>query len=422
MCDRQQSLDATPSPTRALVISADVGGGHDANARGWIAQARIDDPHLDAETRNGLAAMGPRMHRFVRDGYACQLQHAPWSWTLLFRTFGSRWMAPLVWLLLPLAFRGRLAELVDQHDPDVIVSTYPLCTIVLASLRRSGRIRVPVIALVSDIAPHRLWFAPGVDEHLVATTQDVERAAALVPWAQVTHRAPSVGARFQPPKAARGASPERAHVLVSGGSWGAGQLTEIVERLDASGSQGRVTVLCGTNTALWNSLRARTWNSVELLAFRTDVDEWMRRADVLVATGPGMTIFEAMSSELPIVMAGLIPGHGRRSAAAAEADGVAVWARHLDDLTASIERAITAPSRVPMPDRAAEPTSNDRTRARRRPAAVVALAATVAMLTMFGVAPLHAFARGARDGAHRAHHPAQHVRHAPHVRADRMST
>jgi hypothetical protein len=58
-------------------------------------------------------------------------------------------------------------RLVARVRPDVIVSVYPMTTEVLAGLRRSGRLDVPVVAAITDLAAMHYWTAPGVDLNLV---------------------------------------------------------------------------------------------------------------------------------------------------------------------------------------------------------------------------------------------------------------
>ena len=93
---------------------------------------------------DGLAAMGPLLRPVVEDGYRVQLRFFPWTYTVVY------------WLLehvLPIRLLARrllcllgsrpLARAIAEHDPDVVVSTYPAVTVVLARLRRTRRRRLP---------------------------------------------------------------------------------------------------------------------------------------------------------------------------------------------------------------------------------------------------------------------------------------
>ncbi|MBC7462581.1 MAG: hypothetical protein H7287_14595 [Thermoleophilia bacterium] len=402
------------APQRVLLVSADVGGGHDAIAAAWTRTHRTTHPHADVTCCNGLEAMGERTRRFVRDGYARGLDYAPWIWTAFFRVFGSRLFAPLAWWFLPAMYRRRLQRVVARVQPDLVVSTYPLCTAVLAGLRRRGALGAPLHAVIGDVDPHRMWFAPGVDLHVVATPADMQRARQLVPWARVEQAAPAVDPAFQraaklrrPACAPRHGSPAP-RVLVTGGAWGAGDLLGIVDSLRQQRPTWQVTVACGHNAGVHERLASRRDPYLQAVGFTDALPELMAAADVIVATGPGMTFFEAQASHLPIVMAGVIPGHGRRSAAAAELDGSACWARELSRLPDVITHAwgghvpdmhATPPSTYPMP----QPIST--IGSRRRRGVFVASGATAVALAVTGALPISAFAHDMRSAARFARHP-----------------
>ncbi len=69
--------------------------------------------------------------------------------------------------------RGVL-RLVRRVDPDVVVSVYPVTTEVLGRLRRRGKLDVPVVAAITDLAMMHYWAAPGVDLHLVTHPESID--------------------------------------------------------------------------------------------------------------------------------------------------------------------------------------------------------------------------------------------------------
>jgi hypothetical protein len=55
-------------------------------------------------------------------------------------------------------------------------------------------------------------------------------------------------------------------------------------------------------------------------------------ADAVIATGIAGTAYEAWQVGVPVIAWDVVPGHGERSARAAQADGLAAWARSDDEL------------------------------------------------------------------------------------------
>ena len=84
-----------------------------------------------------------------------------------------------MWLLCLFGSRP-LARRIAEHDPDVVVSTYPAVTVVLARLRRVGEVTCPTVATITDLTGLFFWAQPGIDMHMVMygeSLSPVERIA-----------------------------------------------------------------------------------------------------------------------------------------------------------------------------------------------------------------------------------------------------
>src|SRR5436189_6212215 len=131
---------------RVLILSADVGEGHAAAARALARQIEEAPQHAQVTVIDGLAAMGRVLRPVVEDGYRIQLRLVPWSYTIVYWLLN--YIVPVRmlarWLLCRFGARP-LARRIAEHDPDVVVSTYPAVTVVLARLRRRGEARGPTV-------------------------------------------------------------------------------------------------------------------------------------------------------------------------------------------------------------------------------------------------------------------------------------
>lgn len=127
------------APRRVLILSADVGEGHAAAARALAQQLEAAPQQTEVTVIDGLAAMGRLLRPVVEDGYRVQLRFFPWTYTIVYLLLKR--VAPvrlLVRRLLCLLGSRPLARTIAAYEPDVVVSTYPAVTVVLAHLRRRG--------------------------------------------------------------------------------------------------------------------------------------------------------------------------------------------------------------------------------------------------------------------------------------------
>ena len=142
-----------------------------------------------------------------------------------------------------------------ERAPDVVVSTYPGTTEVLGDLRARGRIDVPVVSAITDLAALRYWAHPGVDLHLITHPESAEEVARIAPESEIACVRGLTDPRFYEPRdqaeARRelGLPPEGPAVLVSGGGWAVGDLEGAAE--EALGlKDSTVVCLCGRNDEL----------------------------------------------------------------------------------------------------------------------------------------------------------------------------
>jgi len=312
---------------RVLILSAPVGAGHDAAARGVAAELR--DRGDEVEIDDGLALIGRGVHKLVVDGYHCQIEYAPWSWRLLYRATRSRRLIRLFGAALAVRGGRRLLDRIEGRGYDRVVSAYPVVSMVLARLRRTGRLRVPCCALITDFDPHPAWVHPELDDNLGVGRACVTGMRAVRPPVPILPVDAAVGPRT---RRLLGIGPQERAVLIVGGAWGVGNL-QGAARAVASVPGLRPVVVSGHNAGLRRRLDAD-----ELLAgaitfgFTDQMPALMAACDVLVANAGGLTCLEAFAAGLPVVMFDPLPGHGEDNSRHMERAGMVTGAATGRDL------------------------------------------------------------------------------------------
>ena len=350
---------------RVLVLSAAIGEGHDLPARWLAAGLAEEDPAIEVEIADGLAAMGRLSERVVLGGSSFE---SVWGNRLFDLT---HWLitevAPIRALagVVGVALGGRgLRRLIAERRADVVVSTYPGVTEVLGRLRRRRRLAVPVASAITDLASLRYWAHPGVDLHLVTHPESIAEVRAIAGArtdvvavrglndpAFLTER-PRADARR-----ALGLPPDGPVVVVSGGGWGVGDLAGAIDTVLAVDGAVAV-VMCGRNDAVRERLAARHAGEprVRLLGFTDRVADLFAAADALVHSTAGLTVLEAMARGCPVISYGWGRGHIRANNRAYRRFGLADVATTRPALAAALRRALAA-RREPDRSQAELPTA-----------------------------------------------------------------
>ncbi|WDZ83395.1 MGDG synthase family glycosyltransferase [Micromonospora cathayae] len=300
---------------RIVIVSADIGAGHDAAAR--ELGRGLTGRGFEVDEINFLAVLPAPLHAAIRETYRTMLSRAPWSYDALF-TVTDR--SPLSVAAIRAALRPARRRMLARLPPDTVavVTTFPFANQVLGPLRHTLRITAPVITYVTDFAVHPTWVAPGVELYCVVHEAASRQARANgATSAQVVR--PLVSARFtDAPELGRrqarlrfGLPPEARLALIVAGSWGVGAVARTAREITATGCVEPV-VVCGRNEKLRRRLGRLPGH---VLGWVDDMPALMRAADVIVENAGGLTCQESLVAGLPTITYRPIPGHGRANAA-----------------------------------------------------------------------------------------------------------
>ena len=346
-----RSLSFPDGAPRVLILSASIGGGHNAAA----AVLRHDLERLGSHAciLDGFALATPLLSRCFASAYPLQLRYTPWLYELQFRSSHLRTWTRM-WRRIYAGLGGvAFRRLIEELHPDVVVSTYPLVTQALGVLRSTGRLLTPVAATVTDYGVHRLWIAPGVDLHLVpsrVSAEQVEDATGEVRVMQPLVREAFRQSRNRAAVRQRyGFAADDFVALVVAGAWGIGHVELIVRDVVECGV--RVVVVCGKNQELAEQLRREYAGrpTVQVLGWTDQLPELMTAADCLIQNAGGLTCLEAIACGLPVLMYRPIAGHGVFNAAAMERAGAARWIRSADELRMVLRGAAAGRIQLPVP-------------------------------------------------------------------------
>ncbi len=207
-----------------------------------------------------------------------------------------------------------LLSLLDQNRPDIIIITseYIVHYITVASERLS---LTPLI-YVANIDPGNkcvpLWFHPGVQMHILPTSDTMEcyrdygfpREKAKVAGLLVRKEFLSVHDSSKRALAREmGLFQEDFTVLFAGSREGYSGITPLIKKL-AGNTNFQIVVVCGKNHSMQNTLQElkdkHGWN-MKVLGWRNDMHKLMRIADVIVSKPGKQTMKEAVSCRVPMI-------------------------------------------------------------------------------------------------------------------------
>ncbi|MFH1730619.1 MAG: glycosyltransferase [Planctomycetota bacterium] len=329
---------------RLLVASASAGAGH---ARAAAALKRAFDlaGHAgSAETLDVLQYMTSFFRKIYLRSYFSVISALPWYWRFLYHRwdrkpingFERRSMC-----FLDRLNAGKFISLVAERRPTHIACTHFLPAEILAWMRRTGRLDVPVGVVVTDYDAHRIWMHEGIDQYFVAS--DYLRGLLInkgAPPDKVMTCGIPIDPVFSGPmdraaaRAELALDPDMPTVLTIGGGDGMGGMKKTVRALDGCGRL-QILAVTGHNEKLKQWLDASPVSgSTKLVTygFVDYIQTLMAAADLIVTKPGGMSTTECLAVGLPMVLTVPIPGQEEKNSAFLVGRGAALPAANATDL------------------------------------------------------------------------------------------
>ncbi len=324
-----------------------MGSGH-TRAANAVRDALLDGRFAARAVVADFLDDGDAASRFVKDTYLKMLEVFPAAYDQLYRW--SQGPLPGAGLsdLTALVMRRKLLAMVAEHRPDIAVFTHPFPCCAAASLRRGRRMSLPLAAVLTDFAVHRLWVHREVDMYFVASQEMKAALTALgIPAERVHATGIPIVAGFAGQNRRR--SDGQPSVLIMGGGLGLGAVEEALAALAAAGRRLDITVAAGGNDALRQRLAATAAASphrITVVGFTDRIHELMAAASLLITKPGALTCSEALAVGIPLLLYSPLPGQEEDNAAYLVRRGAAVRAADAASLGRIAARLLAQPARL----------------------------------------------------------------------------
>ena len=302
---------------RVLILTCNTGGGHNAVAAALAESFRRLG--VSSDTADGLSFISQKASRFVSKWHTRFYRRYPKLYKAGYMSAENdaesndrdnpvyRYMA-----------RGarRLDRAIQDGGYDAVVCVHVIPAMMMTELRRQHETG-PVFCFVATdytcsptvggctpdicVIPHE-----ELAEEFVSCgiARETLLAAGIPVRAVFRERGDRAAARSE-----LALPPEGRHIVLMSGSIGCGPMADIAAELERRMERGDfASVLCGSNRQMLCALRRRGFRRVEAVGFTNRVHRYMDSADVLVSKPGGISITEAGTRGMPLLLADMVGG------------------------------------------------------------------------------------------------------------------
>jgi len=301
-----------------LILSCNIGGGHNAAARAIGARFALRGHTW--QMVNALSFMPRTTESFVSRGHNFAYRNVAKPFGAAYDMLDQHPTKMIHKLIYPYA--KHLAAYLKDHPCDAIVCTHLFPAIMATKLRQKGQLSTPVWFVATDYT-----CSPGVGmldltgifiPHALLAD---EFAQAGLPREKLIPTGIPVADRFYREgdrEAARrllGLPLAGPMVLMTSGSMGAGPVYEIAEVLTRTMPRDAfLTVICGSNEKLLDELRPlEARGCLRAVGYTDQMNDYMDAADLMLLKAGGLSTTEAAAKGMPFVYMDAVPGLEERN-------------------------------------------------------------------------------------------------------------
>ena len=342
---------------KILILSASTGGGHMRASSALKSYIVNNSPDAVVEIVDTLEYISPLLNKTVTEGYLYLATKTPKLYGTLYKTTNrDKVLSSMVFRLSNL-FNKPLIPLLEDFEPDVIITTHPFPTEMISNLKEVGIIDIPLICIMTDYAPHKTWINKRVDSYIVSNEGMVDVMVEMGAKRELIHPfgIPIDNSFYtKKDKAAiltdMGLDPQIPTILIMAGSFGVTNILRIYNNIVKIDVDFQVIVITGKNQRLYEAfnriitksnqikpdrvvkistkiagkaevktkipvkLKAKPKKNTKLLYFTNEVDKYMQIADLIITKPGGLTVSEALACNLPMAIFDAIPGQEEENA------------------------------------------------------------------------------------------------------------
>ncbi len=312
-----------------LILPTSTGEGH--NHASQAVQEYLDAHGAETSILDVLNIGKKNGAEPVSAIYDGLVNHAPAAFGFLYglgeKITSSKHHSPIYYLNT--LYMDSLRERIAQMNPQVIVCPHMFSALAVTRLVEKDSFNIPTVGLLTDYTCAPFWEETKLNCYVTANAKVAEECVARgIPREKLFPLGIPVSPQFrlripkEEARAAFGIMKEKVFVI-AGGGMGYGKIPQISAEL-ARVRDAQVVAVCGHNAALFDEVKKIP--DVIALPYIENMSALMDAADVMLTKPGGLTVTEAMTKRVPLVLTLPIPGGEERNAEFLAEMGLAVAA------------------------------------------------------------------------------------------------
>lgn len=307
---------------RYLILTGKFGMGHLSAASAIKQRLEAEDPGAEVYLADMLETLFPSVSNLIYKAFGLLVRRCCRIYNYF---YGAAERYCNISIPAQHTLACKVQRLLAQFEPDVVISTLPLCSKLMSVYKDQTGSVLPLVTCITDVCTHSEWICPHTDRYLAASAS-VKRELELqgVDPKNIYITGIPVKREFHPSEEVN--SSAKKNVLIMGGGLGlmpdaSGVLTELDQRSDVN-----AVMITGKNEKAFRRM-TETYPHIKVLGYVDNVQEYMAAADLIFTKPGGITLFEAIHAGVPLFVMNPFLGQEMANARYIEREQIGVVVR-----------------------------------------------------------------------------------------------
>lgn len=159
-----------------LILSISAGGGHGNAAEALKSYISLRDPASNVRIVDALKYINPIIDKVVIGSYLKSLKVSPSLYGKLYSySEGDYTITTTISSKLIESLTCKLLPLINEYNPDILISTHSFATEMLSVLKSKYHICIPCMCIITDYYPHTSWLHPYIDAYVISNKNMIKK-------------------------------------------------------------------------------------------------------------------------------------------------------------------------------------------------------------------------------------------------------
>lgn len=344
---------------KIMILYASVGGGHYKAADGVRNYLSKHYPNHNVLMVDALKYTNKVVDKIVIASYVNMARYSPKFWGDLYSFSEKQYTTVTFSNAVQRLLSIKLYKLFETEKPDIVISTHPFITEMVATLKKRNKINVSLNVIITDYASHKFWeLKPEyVNKYFVANEEmkyglinnGIAENKIYVTGIPVSYEFLKKYDKSEIYKNFNLDENKRTILLFGGGEYGLSNVKTFLNGILKLKEDIQIVAIAGKSKKIQNMFKkfSETSNkNMIILGYTDKVAQLMQIADFVISKPGGLTTTEILVSNVPFIIINPIPGQEEENARFLLNNGAAVRLYDAEKTTPFLYRLFSDQKRI----------------------------------------------------------------------------